>query len=439
MIKQESKRHIANFKAQFKILFWLFVTAVLIFLAFNRHSKTGIYYYRSQIYGDKAGYYVYLPATFIYHFNAKSFPADLDQKTGNGFQLDLAANKLRTKYFYGVSLLQSPFFLTAHLLAKPLGFEANGFSLIYHWAIDIAAIFYLLLAFQLLYKILKRRFSGKTSFLTIFFLFTATNLFYYSIQETGMSHVYSFFLFAVWIYLLTFWKKLNERPMLYGLLSGIALSLIVFTRPLNLLFVVLTIFYNKDYKDRLRAQLSWRFLLTFTLFALLIAVPQFVYWNYLSGSFITYSYAGESFSNWMNPKIIEFLISPNNGTLIYNPVLLLMLFGVFLMIRSKIENAWLILLLTVVVIYTSAAWWIWSFGCGYAARNLVEYSVLLSFPLAFIIQKPKSKTCKTLLLIILLLFASYNIKMIYSYGGCWFGDGNWDWSQYFHWLLKAPT
>jgi hypothetical protein len=37
---------------------------------------------------DKVGYYVYLPATFLYHFKAQEFPANVDSLTGNGFYLD---------------------------------------------------------------------------------------------------------------------------------------------------------------------------------------------------------------------------------------------------------------------------------------------------------------------------------------------------------------
>ncbi|MCF6342987.1 MAG: hypothetical protein L3J31_09310 [Bacteroidales bacterium] len=428
-----------NTQYRLKTLFWIFLVALLVFLAFNRHSKTGIFYYRSQIFADKAGYYVYLPATFIYHFDAKAFPEGVDTKTGNGFQLDRKNNKIITKYFYGVSLMQLPFFLSAHILAKPLGFDANGFSLIYHWAIDLAALFYLLLSFHLLYKILRQQFRERTALLTIVFLFAGTNLFYYSIQETGMSHVYSFFLFTAWMYHVYFWKKLNKQPGLFGFSSGIIAALIIFVRPLNLLFLLPGLFFNRDYIQRLRAQLKWPFLLPFLLAALLIASPQLAYWNYLSGSLITDSYPGESFSNWMHPRLTEFLFAPNNGLVLYNPIILFFFFGLVFMLRHKKENAWLFLSVILLLTYASAAWWSWHFGCGFAARNFVEYYALLSFPLAYLLQYPKPKKVRFLFYALLILFSMYNLKMVYSYGGCWFGEGHWDWAQYRHWILKWPA
>jgi hypothetical protein len=416
-------------KSRFKALFWFFLTALLIFLAFNRHSKSGIYYYRSQIYADKAGYYVYLPATFIYHFDATAFPENVDSLTGNGFQLDTLNNKVATKYFYGVSLMELPFFLMAHWLAPPLGVEANGFSLIYNQAIDLAAIFYLLLAFLLLFKILRQYFSHKTAFLTLFFLFAGTNLYYYGIQETGMSHVYSFFLFSAWIYQLTFWEKLSKRPVLYGFTAGLLAALIVVVRPLNLLFLLLSFFYKRDFSRRLQAQLQWRFLLPFLLMLVLLAAPQLAYWNYLSGSFFTNPYPGESFTSWANPQIISFLFAPNNGLLLYNPLVLFLFSGLVFMVMHKKENARLISITILLLIYLSASWWSWHFGCGFAARNFVEYYALLAFPLAYLIQQPKQKTMRFLFYFLLVIFSAYNLKMIYSYGGCWFGNSTWDWAQ----------
>ncbi|MCF6170936.1 MAG: hypothetical protein L3J66_08170 [Bacteroidales bacterium] len=425
-------------KPLLKSFFWVFLSGLLVFLAFNRHSKTGVFYYRSQVYADKAGYYVYLPAAFIQHFDAARFPEKVDSLTGNGFQLDRKNNKVITKYFYGVSLMELPFFLIAHFIAKPLGFESNGFSLVYHWAIDFAALFYLLLSFYLLFKILHRRFPEKTAFLTIAFLFAGTNLFYYSIQETGMSHVYSFFLFTAWIYQLTFWKKLDKQPGLFGFSSGIIAALIIFVRPLNLLFLLTSIFLNRDFLQRLRAQMKWQFLLPFVFAALMVASPQLAYWKYLSGSLIADTYSGESFSNWMYPRIIEFLFAPNNGLILYNPLVLFMFFGLILMIRNKHKNGWLILMTALLLIYLSASWWSWHFGCGFAARNFVEYYALLSFPLAYLIQYPKQKTVQFLFYFLMIFFSAYNLKMIYSYGGCWFGESVWDWAQYTHWILKWP-
>ncbi len=422
-----------------KIVFWLVLAVLLIFLAFNRHSKTGIYYYRSQIFADKAGYYVYLPAALIYHFEADAFPEKVDSLTGSGFQLDLETNKVITKYNYGVALLEFPFFMAAHLLSQPLGFENDGFSLIYHWALDLSAIFYLMMAFWLMYKLLRRSFPGKIAFLTLLILFTGTNLFYYSILEGSMSHVYSFFLFAAWLYIITNWKKYLNRPMIFGLLCGAIASMILLIRPLNLIFLIAAFFLQPESLKRLRFQLHHRIFIPFLIVAIIAAVPQLVYWNYLSGDWLIDTYRGESFSNWANPQVIPFLFAPNNGLFIYNPVVIFIFVGMGWMIRDHKENDYLILLTSVVLIYASASWWIWSFGCGYSARNFVEYYALLSIPLAYFLQNLKHRKQQIIFGMLIIVFCLYNLKMIYAYGGCWFGEGTWDWAQYVHWLTKWPA
>ena len=122
------------------IIVSLFFFGITLFLTFNKHSKSGYFNYHSEIWSDKAGYYVYLPAALNYNFNANNFPDSIDIKTGHGFRLDKANGKVVTKYTYGVALMQLPFFCMAKLLAEPLNMKNNGFSPIYHWSINIASV-----------------------------------------------------------------------------------------------------------------------------------------------------------------------------------------------------------------------------------------------------------------------------------------------------------
>ena len=138
-------------KPKLKIfLLFLLVYALFSFISLNRHSKSKIYTYHSELWADKAGYNVYLPALFIYDFDAAKFPDSLDYKVGNGFILDTSTKKIITKYPYGVSLLQSPFWLIAHGLSE----NKDGYSLPYQKAIDFAGCFYLTLGLFFLFFIL---------------------------------------------------------------------------------------------------------------------------------------------------------------------------------------------------------------------------------------------------------------------------------------------
>src|SRR5690554_4943446 len=120
---------------------WLLVFMAISFLVFNRHQNTGYFNWRSKLWADQAGYYVYLPAFFIYDFDGNRMPEDIVEKTGDGFSID-DQGKIITRYTTGVAIMQAPFFLAIHSLQGLSGQEQDGFSGIYHYVSSIAAIFY---------------------------------------------------------------------------------------------------------------------------------------------------------------------------------------------------------------------------------------------------------------------------------------------------------
>ena len=203
-----------------------------VFLTLNRHSRTGIQNYHSEIWADKAGYYVYLPSFFIYNFDGKKLPKKIDTFTGNGFVIE--KNIVKTKYTYGVALLESPFFILAHGISTKLGFQNNGFSIIYHKMIDIAAVTYSFFGLIFLYLFLIRYVTKSIATITVACVYLGTNLFYYSIFETGMSHVYSFFLFTCFFFLQHYILK-PTSGFIYSVLFGCVVGLIIVVRPINVL------------------------------------------------------------------------------------------------------------------------------------------------------------------------------------------------------------
>jgi hypothetical protein len=405
------------------IVFFLFC----IFLTLNRHSKYGIYNYHSEIWGDKAGYYIYLPAFFIYNFEANRLPPDIATKTGNGFSV--RENKIYTKYSCGVALMQSPFFLASHLMAKTLNYENNGFSLIYHKMIDIAAVFYTFLGFIFLYLFLVRYVDKNTAFYAILCMYLGTNVFYYSIFETGMSHIYSFFLFSCYLYLIPFIVSSSNKIgyyILFGLISG----LIVIVRPINVIFLpVFFLFHRPDLAD-LKKNLG-KIVVMLTV-AALITVPQILYWKYCCGSYLRYSYEKETFSNVFTPKIAEIWFSTNNSLFIYNPLMALMLIGLVFYYKTSAQKSILIGLYFLFISYMFASWHDWRYGCAYASRPYTEFYTLFTLPFCYTLQKTNRKRIYLGILIILCIL--YNLKLIFSYDGCVYTNGAWDWSALLEWI-----
>lgn len=430
-----------NRKLIYLILFICFSGCVL-FLTFNRHSKSGIFNYHSVIWSDKAGYYVYLPTVLKFHLNPDSFPDSIESKTGHGFHLDFINHKIITKYTYGVALMQLPFYLIADILAKPMNFESNGFSLIYHWSIDVASVFYLLFGLIFLRRFLLCFNGPNITIATILSIFLGTNLYYYSIDETGMSHVYSFFLFSYFLYLLkrtnyllnqTFWKYFE-----FGIIS----CLIVIIRPSNIIFIstlfFLDVYSGSDFILRVKTFFRYDVLIPFILAAFIILLPQIVYWKYAYGAFIHYTYEQESF-NWISPKFLKILFSPSNGLFLYCPFFVLIIISLIYMVKNRASNGIFILCLFCVISYVFSSWWDSGFGCAFGARSYVEYMAIFSIPLAHLYShiknlKPLKIIFFSCLVITLIIF---NLKMTYSYDGCFYG-GIWDWHSYIK-LITSPT
>jgi hypothetical protein len=416
---------------------------ITLFLTFNRHSKSGYFNYHSEIWADKAGYYVYLPAAFKFNFNPDNFPDSIDANTGNGFTLDEINGKVITKYTYGVALMQSPFFCLAEILAEPLNFEKNGFSPIYHWSINVASVFYLVLGLLFLYKFLSTRFGKRSSLLAILSMFLATNLYYYSIIETGMSHIYSFSLFCIFLYFLQITNYLKKHGYWKSLILGLLIGLIILIRPTNILF--LSTFFFLDINDktdifsRIKRLIPYKTLIPTIIGVLVIILPQFLYWNYTSGSLINYSYDNEGF-NWLNPKFLNTWFSPNNGLFLYTPFYFLIIVALFLMIKNKKVNGIFVLILFLTISYTFSSWWMWSFGCSFGSRSYVEYLSVFSIPIAYAFHEiRKLKTIKIIYFtIMVLVLIAFNLKMTYSYDGCFYGKNAWDWDTYLE-LIESPT
>jgi hypothetical protein len=327
---------------------------ILVYLSFNYHSKAAYNSYKHVIWADQAGYYVYLPLSFIYDFGNKELPENIVEKTGEGFEI--AENgKVVTKYNYGVSLLQSPFFIIAHFYAINSKYDANGFSEPYHWAIMLAAIFYCLAGLHLLYLFLINYVRPLVSLLSVLIILLGSNLYYYAIGQAGMSHVYSFFLFCGIIYLTDLFLRKKEIRTFYVLAFCFTLALII--RPTAIILVLFVLMYNPlnvSFKERWKGILKsvTHISTALLLFAILLA-PQLIYWKYTHGSITHYSYEQEGFSNWSNPKILPVLFSANNGWFVYTPLAFVLLIFLFIQQSSSTKTSSVIVILVGLYVFSS--------------------------------------------------------------------------------------
>lgn len=411
--------------------------AACLCLSIAKHNRIGIQNYKSEIWSDKAGYYIYLPLTFKYDFRADLLPDSIAEKTGQGFSINQKTNKVQTKFTYGLAFFEAPFYLMADLSARITGYEQDGFSKPYNSSISLSGVFYLVLGLCFLSEFLKKYYSGRVVFFTLTLIFLASNLFYYGIHESGMSHIYSFFLFSLALFFCDKHDFLARSGPWVFLILGFILGFIVLIRPVNLLFLSFLLFLNIESWQEIRQRFKNiafsenSVFLYFSLF--LVFLPQFFYWHSISGKWIFFSYENESF-NWSKPMTILSWFSPGNGLFSNSPLWFLLIFSCFRMLKSKPKNGLFLLILFAGFSYIFSCWWSWGFGCAFGARSFVEYLPLFSLPLCHFIAGLKTRKAQVIMTVSGLLLIYHNLKMSYSYGGCFYGVGDWDWNCYFNLL-----
>ncbi len=164
----------------------------------------------------------------------------------------------------------------------------------------------------------------------------------------------------------------------------------------------------------------------------------------MTGSPIFYSYQGEGFPYWNQPKILAVLFDPQNGLFMYSPMVLLMVLGIIVGWKKKKAQFLSVGLIFLLSTYIFASWWAWWFGGAFGARSYVELYALVSIPFAFLIEKIltfKSLTLRYLFLLLYIFFNFYSVRLSYLYRAPWDGaDWRWNikkmyeiWSHLFSW------
>ena len=421
----------------------LFCLSLVLTWFFHKDAKR--FSDRNELWSDRAGYYIYLPATFFYHFDTRRMPANLDLATGGGFSIDSRTNKLDTKYTYGVALMESPFFLAAGVVSRIAGVDdEHGFSMLYMRLMGLAAVVYLVLGLWFLKKFLDFYFQPAVGFFVILLVFLGTNLFYYSVIDGMMSHLYSFFLFSLFLWLL---KQYHDQATYSRfILISLALSLAILIRPTNILLGLLFFAWDAGTPSvciqRVKQFLKPMYSITFLAILFLLFIPQLVYWKYLSGHWLHFSYSGEGFANLRHPMILEVLFSPVNGLFAYAPLVLIFLAGTGLMLFQKIRNGWPVALLFCLVTLVCASWKMWYFGCSYGQRSFIEYYALLSVPFGYFtawLFSLRRYAVATTLFFVIFLFTWFNLRYtisLYRYERCYYGS-TWDWDHYYRSFVRA--
>jgi len=401
-----------------------------LILIFSLTLSLGFFYEYGKdkgiFYGDAFGYYMYLPTTFIYHNHTSldKLPTDtgidpwihtmvehLETKSPKGFPMN--------QYTYGVALMESPFFFVIHRLELFRYHSTTGFTTAYENAIKCSSAFYGLLGLFLCYRILRKQYSPIISTCCISLLLIGTNLLWFMTYQQGMAHIPLFFLFALLIYLT---QDLYTRFKLKTFaLIGLVAGMITLIRPVDGLCVLIPLLYDlkrpwfRNLKDRIQSMRKG-IVLAFTCFLLPI-IPQLIYWKWLTGSFFFDSYGSKQTLDLLNSHYIHGLFGPSNGWLLYTPVMVVAVLGLFLWKRMGPFSP-AVPLLFITYVYVIYAWFVPNYINGFGSRPMIDIYPALTIPMAALLEKIGSQrwyqklVVSSLILFFIVMNLSFSVQQV---------------------------
>ncbi|MDF7812733.1 hypothetical protein [Hymenobacter sp. YC55] len=340
---------------------------------------------------DAMGYYLYLPAKFIYNdLSHLRFVPDIirDYAPTTSFYQAFpvpggADGTMVMKYPIGIAILESPFFWLGHWAAGYTGYLQNGFSAPYQVAIAFSGLTYGFLGLGLLRRVLLRFFSDVVVALSFVVLVLGTNYLQFGVFDAAMPHAYNFMLFALLLWLTCKWHEQPRRWLAAAM--GLTLGLTAIVRPSDIVVIVVPLLWGVSSLETARAKIQlllkrWPDVVLLGVFLLVGVLPQLLYWKWATGSFIFYSYQEQTFS-FLKPHTLKVLFSFRKGWLIYTPLMLIPLAGFWVLWRQYRGVAVAVVVFFLVNLWVVSAWDIWWYGGSIGQRALVQSYAVLSLPL----------------------------------------------------------
>jgi hypothetical protein len=354
-------------------LYWLLVIVSVFVFSLSRFWDK-----KPVIDWDMTLYYSYLPALFIY--DDLKFEQPTKEWDERHFYMNSDDNGNRyVKMTSGLAIMYSPFFALGHLYASASEIHpADGFSSPYRLALLASSLFFALWGLHFLRRVLERFFSPIVSNLSVILLFVGSNMPHYSFVEP-MSHVYNFFLISLILYLS--FKFIDKPSFKFAIPIGVLAGLMILIRPTNIIVLLFPVIYLASTGSLKHASEWLKYGLTAAIFGFLALSPQLLYWHYMTGSWIIYSYNDEHFF-FLQPHIWDGLFSYRKGWFVYSPLLLFAAVGfIALFKKSKLLFGSSITVLFL-GLWVNLSWWCWWYGGGFGARSLIDFLPFMALGLA---------------------------------------------------------
>jgi tetratricopeptide (TPR) repeat protein len=398
--------------------------------------------------GDPCFYYAYL-SSFLFDGDLE-FANDL-LASNNHVQYSVGMATLLTQNGYtqnvyapGIAVLAAPFMLAAFVVARLAELAGaigpiDRYGFLFCATISLAGLWYGYAGILLLYRICRRWFSPLISAGAAFVTFASSPVLYYAMKEGAMSHVYSYFAVALFLYLTL---RGRRRPyyvnaFYYGLAGG----LMVLTRWQCAVFLIVPVASNVP---RLISCFSRHrsVFLAYELYKLgcflagfiLVLSLQMVIWYVIYGQLLIIP-QGEQFLRWAKPQFAKLLFSGWNGLFSSSPFLLLSVLGLAYLLKRRTYVGIGLVGAALAMIYVNAAVSDWFAGTSFGARRFCALLPILTLGSAGTVRWLQAKFRTWTIVLILVLFSLVNVFLVILFSRgiiryYFFGHHGYEW-----WLL----
>lgn len=370
---------------------------------------------------DAGNYYWYLPAIFIYKdLKQQKFGDSIIKK----YQFQPRFEPIRHEngnviqtYTVGVAIMELPAFAIAHLLAKPLGYEADGFSLPYQFAVQLWGVLFVCIGLWYFRKLLLYYYDDITTAITLLLLVVGTNYLNYCSIDVTLTHSW---LFTLYVLLMLATRKFYLQPSARDSISvGLLTGLIILVRPSDMIVALIPLLWGMEGVGMKAIQARFLFFKEhFKCVALAIScvvvlgMIQVGYWFYITGQPLVYSYNNQGFT-WKDPQFFNYALSYRSGWLVYTPLMFFAFVGLLPFLRLG-RNKVAVISFFLLNFYIISAWDQWWYS-GMGGRAMVQsYSVVFLIIAALVQWLLKTKWIKWPVFTVMIIFGYVNIWLTYN-------------------------
>lgn len=396
--------------------------------------------------GDGVGYYAYARALLVehsldftrdyQHANSSFRDARLDEYGQPRSLFRTSTGHLENHFSVGPAILWAPFLLLAHagiLLARIFGSSvpADGFSFPYILAMAFGTALYAFLGLLLSYFLSRKYVKGRWAFLATVAIWAASALPLYMYFNPSWSHAHSAFAVAlfVWYWHETRTSRSLGQWLVLALIAGLMLNVYYANATVLVILAVEAVpqcrsSFRRDSATSSESPALPRLVASYFLFAcvlFLCLLPTFITRYIIYGNPFESGYVPLRDWLWSSPAFFSVLFSANHGLLLWTPVLLFSILGLFLFCRHKPRVGAPLLSAFLAFYILIACYPDWAGISSYGNRFFVSLTSLFILGLAVFLDRfarffHSDKRALAIYSASLALFILWNVGLMFQWG-----------------------